>query len=346
MRVLFVTAGDILRPSTRYRVLQYIPRLSREYGINCCVMTPPTKNSVLNRATYLARVVMKSAMADIVFVQRKSRVVPYVYAFNKNIIFDFDDAIQYTPSADQATTNTSFDKQRYSAVVRALSLSKLIIAGNRYLADFADKYNPQITIIPTAIDLEPYSRYASRVVHVKDQQESEMILGWIGTSANLRYLETLAPVFPILGKKVNTGLALKVISDAKFDKIGGLRVINQEWSLEDEISELSRIHIGLMPLTDDRWSRGKCGFKILQYMAVGVPVVASSVGMNSDIIVDGQNGFLAGSVHEWIDKLTILLTESSLRDRFRLAGYDTVCNHYSVDAVFPKLFSALMKTAE
>jgi len=260
---------------------------------------------------------------DAVFVQRplvNDRfyfLEKYLLSLNKNIIFDFDDAFFY-----------NFDGTLNSFVLRyaqyVLTRAQKIVVGNSYLADFARTYSDDITVIPTCIDT---GKYVPIRYKTSNRKGTRITIGWMGTSVNYPFLNTLEKVF-IEIKARYPGVDLRVVSEQAPPK--NLPVEYKRWSVETEISDLQSFDIGIMPLDDNPWSRGKCGFKLLQYMACGVPVVASPVGINSEIVAHGVNGYLAEGVDEWIRSLSSLVEGAQLRQDFGKRGRQNIKEEYDI----------------
>jgi glycosyltransferase involved in cell wall biosynthesis len=202
--------------------------------------------------------------------------------------------------------------------------SDIVTVGNQFLKEEVIKVDKakKVIIIPTSVDTRLYPKKK------KVSKEGEVILGWIGTKGNLKYLKTLEPVFEALARKFSR-LKLKIVCDDFYDSLH-LPVVKKTWRLEDENEDLISFDIGLMPLGDDLWSKGKCGLKIIQYLSVGVPVVCTPVGVNSDIVQDGENGFWATTQQEWVDRLKTLIQNPDLRQRMGLSGMSTVEKEYSL----------------
>ncbi len=190
-----------------------------------------------------------------------------------------------------------------------------------------------MTVIPTSIDLKLYNS------DQKPRRFSEkIIIGWIGSEFTFTYLERIFPVFIELAKKYK--IELKVIG-ARRPLMEGLEISYKDWDLKSEIAEIYSFDIGVMPLADDAWSRGKSGTKLLQYMAAGVPAVASPVGINKEIIHDEENGFLAHTPLEWVRKISCLIENKILAERMRIEARKTVERDYSTEVNAPKLLKVI-----
>jgi glycosyltransferase involved in cell wall biosynthesis len=213
--------------------------------------------------------------------------------------------------------------------------SDAVTVGNEFLKNEVLKVDQrkEVFVIPTSIDMDLYPQKK------EISNRSEIVLGWIGTKGNLKYLKRLEPVFKTIRQRFPQ-VKLKIVSNDFYD-ISSLPVIKKTWKLEDENVDLISFDIGLMPLNDDLWSRGKCGLKIVQYLSVGLPVVCTPVGINSDIIQNGENGFWAATDQEWIDRLSILIQNPDLRFQMGLKGIEKVEKEYSLGVTSEKFFRIL-----
>ncbi len=250
---------------------------------------------------------------------------------NPNIWFDFDDAI-WLPNVSEKNKKWSWLK-RPEKTIDIIKISKIVTCGNQYLTRFAANYNPNSKLIPTTINTHYHT---TKTTH----QSPTITIGWTGSSTTLPYFEQIIPVLARLKTKFGQQIDFKIIVDTE-KSYPELQAKTTPWQLNTEIRDLHQIDIGIMPLPDDEWSKGKCGFKILQYMGIGIPAVASSVGANIDIIQHGENGFLAQTPQEWESFLTQLITSSELRQRIGQAGRKTVEQHYSVEANKDKYLAVL-----
>jgi len=287
------------------------------------------------------RLLNQRADYDLFFVYREAfpigpPVIEIMLSRSKGraLVYDFDDAI-FLPNISKANKLLELFKypQKVSRIIRS---SARVVAGNRYLADYAREYNLDVTIIPTCVDTTKFTPQPRR--HGKDQP-SHPIVGWIGSHSTAKYLQSLLPVLERLA--VDHRFRLYVVGSPTTLRMRGLEVTSAPWSLVREVEDFQRCDIGIYPLLDDNWSRGKCGFKAIQFMACGVPVVATAVGVNQEIIQDGVNGFLAATEDEWVEKVGLLLSDPLLREKLGLAGRQTVEERYSLDVNAPKLLHAL-----
>jgi glycosyltransferase involved in cell wall biosynthesis len=273
-----------------------------------------------------------------VFIQKKlfsPFELFWVRLFSQRIIFDFDDAIMYK-DRPASPLQQKRQKRRFAATVQK---ADLVIAGNDYLRDAACPYNEKTTLIPTVLDMNRYSRKKP-----DEKEGKDIVLGWMGSRGTLKYLQYIAPALEELGRKW-PNVKLKIVAD-DFFSLTDMGVIRKSWSAQDEIADLHSFDIGIMPLVDDLWTRGKCGFKLLQYMAVGMPVVCSPVGVNTVIVSHGIEGFWAATPEEWVDMLTKLIEDRSLRFAMGEKGREKVEKHFSLEANAPLFIHCLQNGIE
>ncbi len=320
MKILFLVQGFDVAAS-RYRVLQYLPYL-KEHGVEATVQQFPkglfTKLKVFRSVTKY----------DILFIQRKRFPIlwlKFIRMNAKKIIYDFDDSIMNRNS--KYISHGS--KTRVTMFKNMASASDHVIAGNEFLQKNTLPYTQNVTIIPSPIDISFYPQKSY------SEQNDNITLGWIGAHGSIHYLEKMKPVFDTLGKK-DGKLRLKIVCDTFFD-CENIVVEKKQWTGKDEVADIQSFDIGLMPLMDDPWSHGKCGLKILQCLAVGVPVVCSPAGINREIVEDGVHGFWANTQEEWVEKLEILINDHALRREMGMAGRKRVIDHYSLKANAPRM---------
>lgn len=336
MKVLFLPFYSIQWASSRYRAYRYAERL-QSMGIDSRVLPPP-QPGLTSRIFYLLKLFASLPRVDVVFIQKKLFPRPLFFLIrllNRRIVFDFDDALFARPSSvDPAAFCQDTIRKEMEAMLRGASH---VVAGNDYLKAYALRHNARVTVIPTPVEINTPEPDEPR-----HADTGQVLLGWTGKSGNLIYLRELAPVFQEVQALADHPVALKVICDIPFS-LKEIEVINVPWQLESELEALRSIDIGLMPLYDDDWSRGKCGFKLLLFMSLGIPVVASAVGVNRQIIQDGVNGCLASSHQEWIGKLLMLIKNPERRQRIGESGRKTVERQYSYRATMPELLRVFSK---
>jgi glycosyltransferase involved in cell wall biosynthesis len=340
LQLLYLSKTSVIGPSSRYRIYQYIPYL-HEAGIEVTICPlfkelwfhildirwPPLR--VAAKAIYaLTRLfvriwdLLKVGRYDLYVLEHQA--FPYVPAFleqiakkiNPNMFLEFDDAIFLT-------------LLHRRKLPRLIKMSKHVIVGNHFLKDYAIQCNPNVTVIPTVVDTE---RYKPKEDY---RAQGQVIIGWIGLAYNLPYVQRLEGTFQKLKAEVGDFIFTVICSKGLI--MDGGELVFKPWSYDNEVEDIRSLDIGIMPLADDDWAKGKCGLKVLQYMACGVPVVASPVGVNAEIIRDGENGLLAATAKEWLEKLTLLVLDEGLRRKLGQKGRETVENHYSLKLWGPKV---------
>jgi glycosyltransferase involved in cell wall biosynthesis len=257
------------------------------------------------------------------------------------IVFDFDDAI-FLPNVSDANRLIAALKQP-AKVASIIRHSDHVITGNDYLADYARRFNPSVTMIPTCVDTDRFVP-AAAVPSKQAPQPRQPIIGWIGSPTTASYIRSLAAVLRRVRER--HPFVLRVSGAGEPLTIPGVEIDNRPWSLGDEVGLFNTCDVGVYPLADDEWSKGKCGFKAIEFMACGVPVIAAAVGVNRTIVQDGTNGFLASTEDEWVDKLSRLLSDADLRRRFASAGRRTIEEGYSLRVNAPRLAATLRAVVE
>ncbi len=254
----------------------------------------------------------------------------FLKIIGKKIIFDFDDAIQY---GSENNNNWFFSNLiRCDWKIRIIiKLSNKVIAGNKNLKNFANKFNKHVQIVPTTIDINKYK-------FVKKKKRKNLIIGWSGSLSTSKYIENFLPSLITIQKKKN----FKILIIGSKLNINNKYMKCVEWSPKNELKLLNQIDIGLMPLPNNLWTKGKCGLKILQYLSVGIPSVVSNVGINSDIIVNGKNGYLVNNQKEWEIYLKKFLNNPKLISKMGLNGRKIVKQKFSNFSIINKLSSILI----
>lgn len=256
----------------------------------------------------------------------------FLRMFSRKIIYDFDDAIMY----DDKRPGRGSSK-RLMDFARTAKLADVVVAGNKYLAEHALKYNSNVEVLATGLDVGAYDIDAERV------DGGKVRLVWIGSKSTLMYLEGLREVLEEIGRRYDN-VVLRIICDAFLD-LENMEVEKVDWALESQSRQLRESDIGLAPLTDDNFTRGKCGFKILQYMAASLPVVASPVGVNGDLINDEAAGLTAETPEEWIAALNKLIADKDIRGRMGKTGRDGV-GEFGLGVIGGELVNIIKKTLE
>lgn len=269
---------------------------------------------------------------DIIFIYREAFPLGTTYFekrfanLNKKIIYDFDDAIFLN---DTSNANKKFSWLKNPQKTNKIcNLADLIIVGNKFLYEYAKNYNENVVIIPTTSDLEKLN--LKNLISNDKKNTNSICIGWTGSETTIKHFELAIPFLKKLKEKFKNKIYFKVVAN-RYD-LQTLDVKFVEWNIETEFEELLEFDIGIMPLPDDKWSKGKCGFKGLQCMSLKIPVVMSAVGVNFEIIQNGENGFLADTENDWINYLSELIENKKLREQIGQQGYETVKQKYSFEA--------------
>lgn len=343
-RILFLIpypAG--MAPSQRFRFEQYLDKLSDE-GISYRLSPFLSQKAFTNwykeglfiwKALCILRGILRRIgdlfslhQYEYIFIHREvvpigPPIIEFLIAkvFRKKIIYDFDDAI-WIPNASDSNRFFVFLKF-YSTVKLLVKWSYKVSCGNNFLCSFAKLINPHVVYNPTTIDTKNYHNRPGKKL------SNPVVIGWTGSHSTVRYVEALFPVLERLSLK--HPFEFHLISDRSPSSISPVvRFI--KWKKDTEIEDLARIDIGLMPLEDDRWAKGKCGFKALQYMALGIPALVSPVGVNTKIVDHGINGFICRNEAEWFNYLDQLLNDHSLIEKLSLKTREKVEQEYSVES--------------
>jgi glycosyltransferase involved in cell wall biosynthesis len=333
-RVVFFLQGRNV-PAARFRGLAVARALAaRGIDVSCRIPVPSVYGDwgVIGRGSWRRALVSPLAVVsrlrqlrhlrpdDFIFFQRPMLELPTcrlerIAATGRRSLFDFDDAIYL----NRAT------RKKFPRIVE---LVDWVVAGNRYLAE-ATGAPRKTVVIPTAVDTGAWARQTTR-----DTQGAQVVVGWTGLSSNYRQLALAAP--GIARALARTGARFVLISDAPPPaSLACLRAEFVRWSAHSEVPDLSRLDIGVMPLPDGPYERGKCAFKLIQYMALGRPALASPVGANAEVVTDGVDGFLPRGDSEWEEKLSALIADPALREAVGTRARERVVSGYSLDAVVP-----------
>ncbi|MFA5573988.1 MAG: glycosyltransferase family 4 protein [Brumimicrobium sp.] len=327
-------------PSQRFRFEQYKTILEEEHDVEYSpfyslkiweILYQKGKNTqktFLLLSAYCRRFILlfKLRKYDYIFVHREiAPMGPPIFEFllakicKRKYIYDFDDAI-WLPNYSKANSKFQFLKS-YWKVKYIIKWADKVTVGNEYLANYARQFNKNVEVIPTTIDTENYHTVLT------DHTQEKVVIGWTGSHSTMKYLDFFYPIIAELEQKYD--FTFRIISDKNPEvKLKSLEFV--KWNKATEIEDLSKIHIGVMPLVDNQWARGKCGFKGLQYMALEVVSVMSPVGVNQTIVQNGKNGFLANTPEEWKDILIDLLKDAEKRKEIGKNGRIRVIEAYSV----------------
>jgi glycosyltransferase involved in cell wall biosynthesis len=352
IRVLALSKYSELAASSRQRMVQYSgplaalglqltvePLLSDDY-VKAISRQNGTRmlDVALGYAGRVRRLLTLGAF-DAVWVE--GDLLPYVPGFVEAllirsappIVYDNDDAIFH---AYELHRSALVRKMLGRKLVPLLSRVSAATCGNDYIKTYVQKYCQDCTVVPTVVNTDVY-----RTQEARRETGMPVRVGWIGSPSTWSYV---APLVPLLQKLVSEGrISFRAIGVGHRDRtVAEFEFI--DWALETEALEVGQFDIGIMPLTDDPWSRGKCGYKLIQYMACGVPSVASPVGVNEKIVSHGDNGLLATNLSEWEGALRKLVDNRALRARLGIAGRKLVVEHYSLASQAPRV-AAVLRTA-
>lgn len=354
VRVLILTRYSTLGASSRLRTFQYIPYLERN-GFTVEVsrllgddyvhsLYAGTRSWVTVLSGYTKRVLrlLSSRNFDVIWIEKE--ILPWVPSWVERTllprraqwIVDYDDAIFHNYDLHSSRLIRALLGRKIDNVMKHAST---VTAGNDYLAERARLAGcGDVEFLPTVIDLDRYP------LAKNDWSASgELVVGWIGSPSTAHYLQQVAQVAARLSKSHRVRF---VAIGARPDQVENTPFVAVPWSESTEVELLQGIDIGIMPLEDGPWERGKCGYKLIQYMACARPVVASPVGVNSDIVRHGKNGFLASTEEEWAESLTQLLDSDTLREGMGQQGRRRVEETYSLQVQAPRLATLIRKLVE
>lgn len=302
-RILFLTE-PFDSPSTRFRVLQYVPHLSKR-NLDVTIKEIPKKVS--------SRLKLLNSLPsyDVVLLQRKLFqwwTVWYIRKKSKVLIYDFDDAVMFRDS-NAPSFHSPSGLKRFKYTLKHVDL---VISGNEYLRKLSLSHAKKVFVIPTGIDTQVYTQ---EYLH---NNRLPFTIGWIGSKPNLIYLkELIEPLNKLYA--MTKSFRLKIVCD---DFIDGFEcsVEKKLWKKDDEVKDIQSFDIGVFPLLEDKWTRGKCALKLLQYMSCGVASVSSATDVTSRIVRDGINGYLASTAAEWLEKLKLLIQDAEKRRSIGMEG--------------------------
>ena len=358
-KILFLAHHRLNRsPGQRYRFEQFFDYLQKNeilcylsfiiyekdekalyYSKNIFGKVKLALNSIIRRVIHIKNI----KDFDLVVIYREA--LPFKSTFFENyiakkkipMVYDFDDAI-WVKDVSEVNKKISFFKDE-KKIEKILPLCKYVTCGNEYLANFALKFNSNVVIIPSTVDTDIYKPIK------KNNINSPVKIGWVGSHTTIKHFELISDVYLELKSKYNNKVEFIVIGDENY-KNEKLNLQGKKWENHKEVQLFNSFDIGVMPLPNNDWTKGKCGMKGLLYMSVGLPTVMSNVGMNKDIINDGINGFLPTGNKEWIDVLSKLIEDKELRKKIGDKGRETVLENYSKNIIkktYLDLYTSLMK---
>jgi glycosyltransferase involved in cell wall biosynthesis len=325
---LLVITNNPHRASFRQRIGVYFDIL-RANGIDCEVAQLPAGVS----ARY--KLFRRAADFDAVFLHKKG-LNPldalWLRKHSRKIIYNFDDAVMYSDKSPERYSRSHFVPFR-----RSVRLADLVIAGNSYLAEHARRFNSNVEVLPIGLKISDYA------VPRPADADDRIRLVWIGSRSTLSYLEEITPAIEQVGSRFEK-VILRIIGD-DFLELNSMSVEKRLWSMDTRGIDLATSDIGLAPLPDNRFTRGKCSFKVLEYSAAGLPVIASPVGTNSEYVKEGTTGFLAASPEEWVARIIQLVESPQLRERMGRAGVELAAS-FDIEVIGRKLSNLITECAK
>jgi glycosyltransferase involved in cell wall biosynthesis len=347
VNALFLTKYDQLAASTRYRFTQFVPALEQA-GVQ--VTIAPLLDDAYLAGRFAGRggaarsyaQALTRRVRDVLAARRYDRVVLYCEAFpylppvleallgrlGTPYYYDLDDAFfhQYDAHSSPLVRRLLGDK-----IGRVLRGAAGVTAGNAYLAEYARRFNPNVWVVPTVVDTE---RYVAAAPSLESAASRPFTIGWIGSPSTAPYLREVEGALRRFCAA--TGARLITVGAGSF-ALDGVPHDARPWSEATEVGEIQGFDVGIMPLPDTPWARGKCAFKLIQYMACGVPVIASPVGMNTTLVEPDRHGFHARTEQDWLRALEALHADAALRARMGAAGRVTIDQEYSLAVTAPRL---------
>ncbi|MFM7217718.1 MAG: glycosyltransferase family 4 protein [Bacteroidota bacterium] len=356
-RILFLVPYPIGQaPSQRFRFEQYLPFLTKSgFDITISSFLDLSAWRILYRKGnfpgkvvglirgYLRRLsdLISLYRYDMVFVHREASPfgppwIEWVVArlFRIPMLFDFDDAI-WLPNTSRSNSALASKMKSFSKTATICKWSHAVIVGNEYLAAYARLHNQNVFVIPTTIDT--VGLHNAVVKH----ENARLVVGWTGSHSTLPLLLPLLPVLKRLRQEVDFELRVVCDEDPGLDLSG---VVFVPWTKEDEIEQLMKFDVGIMPLPDNQWTRGKCGFKALQYMSLGIPALVSPVGVNAEIVDHGINGLHCTTDEDWLQGLRRLSEDRAFLKSLAVHCRPKVEQYYSVNSQAGRYLSVLQST--
>jgi glycosyltransferase involved in cell wall biosynthesis len=352
MNALFLTRYDRLGASSRMRFLQYQPWLQKQ-GVEVTVQPMLSDELLLARyqrgaygllplfRAYADRLetMLERRHFDVVWIEKEA--LPWFPAWLERwllrrtpYVLDFDDAIFHNYDLHRSAWVRRVYGRR---IDRLMKDARLVIVGNRYLEDRALAAGARwIEVIPTVIDL---ARYPAKQAYLGATKPR---IVWIGSPSTVQYLLELAEPLCVLSKR--QPFTLRVIGGGAIT-MPGVDVESLPWSADTEAAVIAECDVGIMPLRDTPWEQGKCAYKLIQYMACALATVASPIGANRDVVIDGETGFFADTSDSWIEKMELLLSDAALRQRLGRAGRARVEAEYCLQQTTPRLVRLLTEAS-
>lgn len=353
MRLLFLGVhGRDRSPSQRYRFeafesglraagfeIDYAGALSSEEARDFYGPVSAVKKARIAARALARRVASLTRPADVIFVQREAFFMlnewsEWLAHLRAPVVFDFDDSI-WIHAVSEANRRFAWLKN-VDKISRIVRLSHTVLAGNEYLATWARGYSNNVHVIPTCVDTAHFAPV--------EKAPGPVTIGWSGSPSTVAHLRPLLPVLEQVKARFGDRIRFRVMGDPSFSH-APLKLQGEAWTPPTELALLREMDIGLMPLPDDEWTRGKCGLKGLVSMSMGAATVMSPVGVNTEIVTPAVDGFLAADDGQWLEQLSRLIEDPALRERMGAAGRKTVIERYSVQRWTEPLVALLTRAA-
>ena len=356
VKILALTVKPVQSPDTRYRILQYVEAF-RDYGIEVDHQSLLSDHlyriylaegrSILKFFYYvwaytkrLCLLIASLRRYHAVWILRELGPIgpPFleklVFRLHRCVILDIDDAIFIPDEASQGFIHKRLrDFRKFEKTACGY---RIVVCGNSYLADYFERLGARVMIVPTVVRAGLY-------LSVQSKPADRVRIGWLGTPTNHVHLEVIREAVKRLASRYDFELVVVGLNRPLNWDIDNIQYVS--WELPRELDYLGMFDVGVMPLLDFEFVKGKCAFKVIQYMAAGLPVVTSPVGANLEVVEDGVNGFLAETDDEWVDRLERLITDGNLRRRMGARGRETVAARYSLESQWQRYADLLKKEA-
>ncbi len=350
VKLLILTKYTHLGPSSRYRYYNYKPYFERAgfvvsfypfFSSQFLTTQSFLKKSLVALSAYFMRfwlilkLLLHPSSYHLVIIEYE--LLPYFPSIFERLlkwrkipfVVDYDDAIFHR--YDQHT-NLVIRFLLKNKIAKVMSYASYVIVGNQYLMDYANRYNDRVLLLPTVVSLEKYKTAQMEFNNQNQVKNNNFVIGWIGSKSTSHYIR---PVLESLKKMVGLydnvvchfiGFDQNLLSNKELQEC---KITVIPWSEDSEIEEILKFDVGIMPLKNDPWSRGKCGFKLIQYMACRKPVIASPVGVNKTIVENGVNGFLANSSGQWLHAFSVLYQDESLKESMAIKSWQRVVDEFN-----------------
>ena len=338
MKIAFLTRRGERSGSARVRVYQYLKYL-QDLQVETAVLPRPSRSGPLAHGSYLAQALRLASWADVLVLQKPNqskKLIDILVRLNRRLIVDIDDAVWCAPLTKSGSSAEKLSRKFSERFLYAVKRCNFVITGSNHLARATRNFFPKAEIIsiPSSVDLKTYK------IPKMNEPKQNLTIGWIGNPGNFSNLYHILPVLRTVCSEFKA--KIKIISSCP-PEFNGLPLEFEKWSVETEVQRLLEFDIGIMPLDNDQRSLGRCGYKAIQYMAVGVPVVSTGLGAGAEVVQDSITGFHANTPDEWLTRLRLLIEDASLRQTMGQQGRKRVESLYSVETNVHSLLDAFRR---